>query len=67
MNRKKQPVRLEKRNVPERKPLIVNNMIWGIPIEFILITIIMTAIFGLIIAFMGPCTESGLWFNMPHA
>lgn len=65
MSRKKQPVRLQKQE--ERKPLIVDNMICGIPIEFILITIIMTAIFGLIIAFMGPCTESGLWFNMPHA
>lgn len=65
MNKKKQPVRLHKKE--ERKPLIVDNMIFGIPIEFILITIIMTAIFGLIIACMGPCTESGLWFNAPHA
>ena len=64
MNKKK-PVRLEKK--PVQKPLIVNNMIAGIPIEFILVTIILTAIFGLIIVFMGPCTDSGLWFNMPHA
>lgn len=62
---RKKPVRLAKKK--ERKPLVCDNIIFGIPIEFILITIIMTAIFGLIIAFMGPCTESGIWFNAPHA
>ena len=65
MNKKK-PVRLNKKE--ERKPLIdKNNMIAGIPIEFLLITIIMIAFFILIMLFMGPCTESGMWFNMQHA
>lgn len=60
---KRKPVRLAKKE--EKKPLIKmeNGMIAGIPLEFILITIIMICVFGLIIAFMGPCTESGLWFN----
>lgn len=62
---RKKPVRLAKKE--ERKPLIENNMIFGIPVEFVLITIIMTSFFILIMIFMGPCTESGLWFNMPHA
>lgn len=63
---KKQPVRLQKKE--ERKPLIdEDNMIYGIPVDFLLITIIMLAFFGLLLIFMGPCTESGLWFNMPHA
>lgn len=65
MNKKK-PVRLNKKE--ERKPLFdENNMIAGIPVEFLLITIIMIAFFSLIMLFMGPCTESGMWFNMPHA
>ena len=63
---KKQPVRLQKKE--EKKPLIdENNMIYGIPVDFLLITIIMLAFFVLLLIFMGPCTESGLWFNMPHA
>lgn len=62
--KEKEPVRLAKK--PEPKPLIKNGMIAGIPIEFILITIIMVSVFGLIIAFMGPCTDSGMWYNMPH-
>ena len=65
MNKKKS-VRLNKKE--ERKPLLdENNMIAGIPMEFLLITIIMIAFFVLIMIFMGPCTESGMWFNMPHA
>ena len=64
--KRKEPIRLHKK--VEKKPLIdVNSMIAEIPLEFILITIIMVCFFGLIIAFMGPATESGLWFNMPHA
>lgn len=59
------PARLSKK--PEKKPLIENGLIAGIPVEFILITIIMVCIFGLIMIFMGHCTESGLWWNMPHA
>ena len=49
----------------KKKPLIKveNGMIAGIPLEFILITIIMVCVFGLIIAFMGPCTDSGLVYN----
>lgn len=62
--RRQEPVRLQKK--PEKKPLIENGLICGIPIEFVLMTIIMSAIFGLIIALMGPTTDSGLWYNMPH-
>lgn len=63
---RKKPVRLAKKE--ERKPLIdENNMIFGAPVEFVLITIIMTSFFILIMVFMGPCTESGQWFNAPHA
>lgn len=62
---RKKPVRLAKKE--ERKPLIENNMIFGVPVEFVLITIIMMSFFILIMIFMGPCTESGLWFNGPHA
>ena len=62
---KKEPARLAKK--PEPKPLIENGMIAGIPLDFVLITIIMICVFGLILAFMGPCTESGGWFNAPHA
>lgn len=65
--KRKDPVRLAKK--PEKKPLIkINNgTIAEIPLEFYLITIIMVCFFGLIIMFMGPTTESGMWFNMPHA
>ena len=63
--KKNKPVRLQKQK--ERKPLCVNNMIFGIPIEFILITIIMVSFFLLILIFMGPCTESGLMYNHPLA
>lgn len=63
---RKKPVRLAKKE--ERKQFIdENNMIFGIPIEFVLITIIMTSFFILVMVFMGPCTESGQWFNAPHA
>lgn len=63
---RKKPVRLAKKK--ERKPLIdENNMIFGIPIEFVLITIIMTSFFILVMVFMGPCTESGLQYNFPKA
>lgn len=64
---KKKPVRLAKKQ--ERKPLlkIENNMIFGVPIEFILITLIMVCFFGLVLVFLGPCTESGKWFNRPLA
>lgn len=61
--KEKEPVRLAKK--PESKPFdfsIIANM----PIEFILIIIIMISIFGLIIAFIGPCTDSGMWYNMPR-
>ena len=65
--KRKEPVRLQKQNKIERKPLIENNMIAGIPIEFILVTIIMVAFFLLILIFMGPCTESGLQYNFARA
>lgn len=64
MLRKKEPVRLAKKK--ERKPLIRNGMIFGIPVEFLLITVIMISFFLLIILFLGPCTESGLVYNRPH-
>ena len=66
--RKKEPVRLAKK---EKKPLFeeekYSKLIFGIPIEFILIMIIMICIFVLIMAFMGPCTESGTVYNRPFA
>lgn len=63
--KRKEPARLAKK--PEKKPLIVDGTIADIPIEFILVTIIMVSFFSLIIILMGPCTDSGMWFNMPHA
>jgi len=63
--RQNTPVRLAKK--PEKKPLIkANSTIADIPLEFILITIIMVSFFALIVILMGPCTDSGLWFNRPH-
>lgn len=61
--KRREPVRLAKKE--EKKPLIriENGMIADIPLEFILITIIMVCVFGLIIIFMGPCTDSGLVYN----
>lgn len=65
MLRKKEPVRLAKKK--ERKSFkIENGMIFGIPVEFLLITVIMISFFLLIILFLGPCTESGLVYNRPH-
>ena len=61
--KEKEPVRLAKK--PEPKPLF-EDIIANIPIEFILIAMIIVSIFGLIIAFIGPCTDSGIWYNMPH-
>lgn len=63
LKKEKEPVRLAKK--PEPKPLF-EDIIANIPIEFILITIIMVSVFVLIIAFIGPCTDSGIWYNMPH-
>ena len=61
--KEKEPVRLAKK--PESKPCDF-SIIANIPIEFILIIIIMISVFGLIIAFIWPCTESGMWYNMQH-
>ena len=61
--KEKEPVRLAKK--PESRPFGYST-IANIPIEFILITMIIVSIFGLIIAFIGPCTESGMWYNMQH-
>lgn len=61
---KKRQRRLEK--VQEEKPLS-GPTIWDIPIEFWLITVIMVCVFILILICMGPCTDSGLWFNNPLA
>ena len=69
MKKDKKPIRLYKKE--EKKPLrsIINsnNMVYGIPIEFILITIIMVSGFILILLFMGPCVESGWVYNRPLA
>lgn len=65
MKKKNSPVRLAKKQ--ERKPLVENGMIAGIPLEFVLITIIIVSFFILILIFMGPCTDSGLQYNMPKA
>lgn len=59
--KKKQPVRLAKKE--DEIKIDINKDI----LTFILIAIIMIAFFGLIMIFMGPCTESGMWFNAPHA
>ena len=61
--KRNKPIRLTKQE--EKKPFMKN--INGIPIEFALITIIMVSFFLLIILFMGPCTESGMWWNFAHA
>lgn len=61
--KEKEPVRLTKK--PEPRPFGYST-IANIPIEFILIAMIIVSIFGLIIAFIGPCTESGMWYNMQH-
>ncbi len=68
MRKRNKPIRLAKKQ--EKKPLKIvdnNNTIAGIPLEFILVTIIMVSFFGLILLFMGPCTESGLQYNFAHA
>lgn len=65
MKKKNSPVRLAKKQ--EKKPLVENGMIAGIPLEFVLITIIIVSFFILILIFMGPCTDSGLQYNMPKA
>ena len=61
--RNKKPIRLAKKE--EKKPLFENNLFMGIPIEFILITIILSSVFLLILIFMGPCTDSGVQYNLP--
>lgn len=64
--KKQKPVRLYKKEEKKAFNFDENDMIAGIPLSFILITIIMVCFFGLILLFMGPCTESGMWFNAPH-
>lgn len=61
--KRNKPIRLAKQE--EKKPLFED--VNGIPVEFILITIIMISFFALIMIFMGPCTESGIWWNFAHA
>ena len=62
MNRKK-PKSLRKQENEKPLKIISSGPLAGIPLEFILITIIMVSVFILIIAFLGPCTESGLIYN----
>lgn len=61
--KKKQPVRLNKKETQFWEEDFYMKEIRGIPLEFVLITIIMICFFLLIILFLGPCTESGLVYN----
>ena len=54
--------RLEKYEEEEYNPF-ESKTFYGIPMSFILITIIMVCFFILILLFMGPCTDSGLVYN----
>lgn len=66
MSKKKRPARLQKKqewyeyNDSYNKEL---KTIFGIPVSFILITVILIAVFALILIFMGPTTESGMAYN----
>ena len=61
MSRK--PKSLKKVEEEEPLNLIKSGPMAGIPLEFILITIIMVSVFVLIIVLMGRCVESGLLYN----
>ena len=62
---RKKPIRLEKEE--EKKPLWDKNhrFVFGVPIEFLLMLIVMCSVFALILLFIGPCTESGNVYNRP--
>ena len=59
--KKKEPVRLQKKDTKSLYNKETKS-IAGIPLEFILITIIMICFFLMVLLFMGPCTESGMWY-----
>lgn len=66
---KREPVRLEKKK--EKKPLWDTNhrFIFGVPVEFIIMLILMSLLFCLIIMLIGPghWTDSGNVYNRPWA
>ena len=57
----KKPVRLNK-----KQPIIENNMIFGIPISFIIFAILAISFIIFVLFFMGSCTESGMLYNKLH-
>lgn len=59
----KKPVRLNKKE--EKKSFLRNKTIYGIPIEFIGITVIGLLMLLIIFIFVSSCTESGLIYNKP--
>lgn len=62
--KRKEPVRLAKQ--PEKKEfkIIEDGLIRGIPVEFILITIIMVSFFIWVLLFMGPASSMEKFYNM---
>lgn len=67
MSKKRKPARLQKKQewyeYNENSYNKEMKTIYGIPVSFILITVILIAIFVLILIFMGPTTESGMAYN----
>ena len=62
--KRKEPARLAKK--PEKKEfkIVENGLIRGIPVEFILITIIMVSFFIWVLLFMGPASSVEKFYNM---
>lgn len=62
--KRKEPVRLNKR--PEKKEfkIVEDGLIRGIPVEFILITVIMVSFFIWVLLFMGPASSMEKFYNM---
>lgn len=65
MSKKRKPARLQKKQEWYEYNSYNKEMktIYGIPVSFILITVILIAVFALILIFMGPTTESGMAYN----
>ena len=68
MSKKRKPARLQKKQEwyeynEENSYNKEMKTIYGIPVSFILITVILIAVFALILIFMGPTTESGMAYN----
>lgn len=62
MSKKRKPARLQKKQEWYEYNEEMKT-IYGIPVSFILITVILIAVFALILIFMGPTTESGMAYN----